>query len=209
MSKQIHSTLIPRLFRSRNILLDILARQGYKTEDYKEFSINEIANMEKNKQLDMLMERDDGRKVYVKYHLTTKLRPNHIYEFTDDLFNLEKLIEKTDDFIIIAKDPPNDTLTKLMTTLYNTDNIYFNIFGINKLLFNALDHKLVPPHRVIADSEVETLMNEKQITQLSEFPEIDRFDIVATLIGLRPGQICEIIRSSKTSISTKYYRLCY
>ena len=198
MSKQINSTLIPRLFRSRNILLDILERQGYKTEEYKEFSINEIANMEKNKQLDMLMERGDGRKVYVKYHLTTKLRPNHIYEFTDDLFNLEKLIEKTDDFVIIAKDPPNDTLTKLMTTLYNTDNIYFNIFGINKLLFNALDHKLVPPHRVIADSEIETLMNEKQITRLSEFPEIDR-----------PGQICEIIRSSKTSISTKYYRLCY
>ena len=77
------------------------------------------------------------------------------------------------------------------------------------MLFNALDHKLVPPHRVISDSEVETLMNEKQITRLSEFPEIDRFDIVATLIGLRPGQICEIERSSKTSISTKYYRLCY
>ena len=51
--------------------------------------------------------------------------------------------------------------------------------------------------------------NEKQITRLSEFPEIDRFDIVATLIVLRPGQICEIERSSKTSISTKYYRLCY
>jgi len=189
--------------------LDILERQGYKTEEYKEFSINEIANMEKNKQLDMLMERGDGRKVYVKYHLTTKLRPNHIYEFTDDLFNLEKLIEKTDDFIIIAKDKPNDTLTKLMTTLYNTDNIYFNIFGINKLLFNALDHTLVPPHRVLPDSEIENLMKEKQITRMSEFPEIDRFDIVATLIGLRPGQICEIIRSSKTSISAKYYRLCY
>ena len=137
MSKQINSTLIPRLFRSRNILLDILERQGYKTEEYKEFSINEIANMEKNKQLDMLMERGDGRKVYVKYHLTTKLRPNHIYEFTDDLFNLEKLIEKTDDFVIIAKDPPNDTLTKLMTTLYNTDNIYFN-YVITQFIFKNL-----------------------------------------------------------------------
>ena len=28
-------------------------------------------------------------------------------------------------------------------------------------------------------------------------------------IGLRPNQLCEITRSSSTSITTKYYRLCY
>ena len=32
--------------------------------------------------------------------------------------------------------------------------------------------------------------------------------MLATIIGLRPGELCEIIRSSKTAITSKYYRLC-
>ena len=39
-------------------------------------------------------------------------------------------------------------------------------------------------------------------------PEIGRFDPVAQAIGLRPGELCEIIRSSPTAITTKYYRFC-
>ena len=45
-------------------------------------------------------------------------------------------------------------------------------------------------------------MNDKQI------PEITRFDPVAIAIGLRPQQVVEIIRSSPTALTTKYYRIC-
>ena len=43
----------------------------------------------------------------------------------------------------------------------------------------------------------------------SKFPEISRFDPVSTLIGLRPDNLCKIIRPSKTSITSEFYRLCY
>ena len=43
---------------------------------------------------------------------------------------------------------------------------------------------------------------------LSELPEISRFDPVASLMALRPGEIIEIIRPSPISIINKYYRLC-
>ena len=46
------------------------------------------------------------------------------------------------------------------------------------------------------------------ITNDSQFPEISRYDPVAQVIGIRPGQICEITRPSKTAISSKYYRIC-
>ena len=42
----------------------------------------------------------------------------------------------------------------------------------------------------------------------NEFPELSRFDPVAQTIGIRPGQLCEIIRPSKTAISAPYYRIC-
>ena len=47
------------------------------------------------------------------------------------------------------------------------------------------------------------------ITSDSELPEISRFDPVAKAIGIRPKEVCEILRPSKTSVITKFYRLCY
>ena len=46
------------------------------------------------------------------------------------------------------------------------------------------------------------------IVDNSKIPEISRFDPVAIAIGLRPGDICEIIRPSITSITGTYYRYC-
>jgi DNA-directed RNA polymerase subunit H (RpoH/RPB5) len=46
------------------------------------------------------------------------------------------------------------------------------------------------------------------ITDKIQFPDISRFDPVARVIGLRPGQVCNIIRASKTAIEANYYRIC-
>jgi DNA-directed RNA polymerase subunit H (RpoH/RPB5) len=56
--------------------------------------------------------------------------------------------------------------------------------------------------------EVIDIINKYNITEKSQFPDISRFDPVARAIGIRPGQVCNIIRPSKTSITTNYYRIC-
>ena len=48
----------------------------------------------------------------------------------------------------------------------------------------------------------------KQIKDKSQLPEISRFDPQALVIGLRPGDICLIERSSVTAMKTNYYRVC-
>ena len=209
MSKVSQVSFIHSLYKSRGILLEILKRRGYNVEEYENISFSEISKMEKNKQLDMVVESDTGKKIYVKYHLSTKIRPNQIYEITDDLFNLEEILELKDELIIITKDKPNDTLIKLMRSLYVTDNIFFNIFCINELLYNVLDHDMVPPHRIISEDEKKELFKSYNITDESQLPDINRFDPVARVLGCRPGNIVEIIRPSKTSISARYYRLCF
>ena len=209
MSKVSQHSFIHSLYKSRGVLLDILKRRGYNVEEYENISFSEISKMEKNKQLDMVVETDTNKKIYVKYHLSTKIRPNQVYEITDDLFNLEEVLDLEDELIIITKDKPNDTLIKLMRSLYVTDNIFFNIFCINELLYNVLDHQMVPPHRIISEDEKKELFKNYNITDESQLPDINRFDPVAKLLGCRPGDIVEIIRPSKTSISAKYYRLCF
>ena len=163
-----------------------------------------------NKQLDMLLTNGSTqKKIYIKYHLTTKIRPGHVYDYIDDLYNLEDVLSPTDELIIITKDKIADTLVKLMETLYIKDKVFFIIFNLKQLSFNILKHVLVPPHRILNKEEEKTIRNKFNIREDSQFPEISRFDPVAMALGLRPKELCEIIRPSKTSIETKYYRLCY
>lgn len=204
------STIVSQLYNSRKILLGQLARQGFNVEDYEHFSFNEIRVMFTNKQLDMLLNNPKTKKnIYIKYHLATKLRPGHVYNYIDDLYNLEEVLSLDDELIIVIKDKVNDTLIKVMKNIFIKDKIFFVIFNLKQLSFNILKHELVPPHRILSKEEEAIIRNKFNIREDSQFPEISRFDPVAMAIGLRPGDLCEIIRPSKTSIESKYYRLCY
>jgi len=79
---------------------------------------------------------------------------------------------------------------------------------LKRLQFNILKHELVPPHRVLTTAEKNAIKQRYNIMEEMQFPEISRFDPVAQAIGLRPGEVCEILRPSKTAISAPYYRLC-
>ena len=199
-----------KIFKSRKILLDILEERGYNTEDWKNFNINEVQIMFNKNQLDMLLEKESGRKIYVKYHINNKLRENHMNDYVDDLFNIEEILKPEDELLIIIKDQNiNDTLEEYMRITYIKYNIFVNIINMKKIMFNMLKHTMVPKHRILNDDEKSEIYKKYNIINDSEMPEISRFDPVAKIIGLRPGQLCEITRSSKTSITSYYYRLCH
>ena len=58
---------IRRIYRSRLVLLDLMKTQGYNTKNYENFSVNNVEAMIGNNQLDMLLERDDGKKASIIY----------------------------------------------------------------------------------------------------------------------------------------------
>ena len=211
MASKQNSSTISHIYTSRNNILDLVKERGYDTSDYEDRSISEIQKMYNEKQLDMLMNKEDSsddRKLFIKYHLTGKIRINQIYEYIDDLYNIEEILTKNDDFIIITKDQPNDTLKKLMNSIWNKDKIYFVIYNYHNYLFNILNHEMVPDHEVLLDKKKEEIKQKFNILYDNQFPEISRFDPVAEAIGLRPNQLCKIIRNSPTSIKSEYYRLC-
>lgn len=148
------------------------------------------------------------RKIYIRYFLTKAIRPQNIQEMMDDLFNLEETLTKDDTLMIIVKDDMNETTTNLLKHIWEQDGIFIVIQSIKRLQFNILEHSLVPPHRVLSLDEVAVVKRHYNITDDTQFPDISRFDPVAQVIGIRPGQICEIIRPSKTAISAYYYRIC-
>jgi DNA-directed RNA polymerase subunit H (RpoH/RPB5) len=215
MASQNSSSLISSIYKSRKTILDLMEKQNYNTDDYSNFSINEVNSMTINNQLDMLLEKKEansqtGRKnkIYIKYYLVKTLRPNNLQDMIDDLFNLEETLTKEDTLYIIIKDEANETLMNELKLIWERDGILIIIESIKQLQFNILNHSFVPQHIIMSQEEVNEVMKYYNILDLSQFPDISRFDPVARAICLRPGQVCRILRPSKTAITTTYYRVC-
>jgi DNA-directed RNA polymerase subunit H (RpoH/RPB5) len=215
MTSQNLSSLISSIYVSRKNVLELMKIQGYNTDEYENFTVNEVNTMNQNKQLDMLLEQKEEdptthrkNKVYIRYYLSKVIRPNNVEEMIDDLFNLEEVLTKEDMLFIIVKDEVNDTLINTLKHIWEKDGIFISMVNIKRLLFNILKHSLVPKHRVMNNIDVKGIMDRYNLQSLSQFPEISRFDPVAQVIGLRPGQVCEITRPSKTAVTSNYYRVC-
>lgn len=203
------SSEISSIYKSRNTLLQLMENQGYNVSEYIGFSINEVNIMYNASELDMLLTKTKNqKKVYIKYFILKSLRINYIDKMVEDLFITEEILNKEDTLIIITKEDVNETIQNYLKQLWDQDRIFIIVFYLKKLQFNILNHSLVPPHRILEEGEIQEVKKKYNIMEESQWPEISRFDPVILAIGMRPGEICEIIRPNKCSIFEKYYRLC-
>jgi DNA-directed RNA polymerase subunit H (RpoH/RPB5) len=215
MTSQSSAIPISTIYTSRKTILDLMKKQGYNVDDYTNFSINEVNSMKQNNQLDMLLEKitEDPvtrrkNKIYIRYYLAKKMSPANVNEMIEDLFIADETLTKDDTLFIIIKDEINETMTNELKHIWEKDQTFVVIESIKRLQFNILNHSLVPDHRVMNDTEVKSIMQKYNITHMTQFPDISRFDPVARVIGLRPGQVCHITRPSKISVTSDYYRIC-
>jgi DNA-directed RNA polymerase subunit H len=192
-----------------------MGMQGYNVYDYEGFTVNEVNTMKVNNQLDMILEKNTEdidlkrkTKIYIRYYLAKSLRPQNLQEMIDDLFNTEEVLTKYDTLFIVVKDEVNETLLNALKHIWEQEKIFIVIQNLKRLQFNILKHVLVPPHRILSNAEVLAVKKRYNVMSDAQFPDISRFDPVAQAIGIRPGQVCEIIRPSKTAISAPYYRIC-
>jgi len=209
------SSLISSVYKSRLILLDLMKMQKYNVDEYEGFSVSEINTMKTNNQLDMILEKNKVNseekrqsKIYIRYYLAKSLRPQNLQEMIDDIFNIEELLTKEDTLFIIVKDEVNETLSNALKHIWEQEGIFIVILNLKRLQFNIMKHKLVPPHRVLSEVEKLQIKQKYNVMNDNQFPDISRFDPVAQAIGIRPGQVCEILRPSKTAITAPYYRIC-
>jgi DNA-directed RNA polymerase subunit H (RpoH/RPB5) len=203
------SGLVLQIVKSRNNLLSILKTRGYDVSNYEHQSISQVHIMFQNDQLDMLVKNPTSdRTAYIKYHLGKTLRGNNIMDFIDDLFTLDTVLKKTDELIVIGRDIANDSMEKYLRQIWSQHQYLITVFGLPSLQFNILNHTLVPPHRILNDKEAQEIKLKYNIMNDSQLPDISRFSPVAQAIGMRPGEICEILRPSKTAVFAPFYRIC-
>lgn len=210
---QNNSSIISYIHNSRDTLLELMRAQGYDIEEYANSSLTETNAKYANEQLDMIFDKSADpnksiHKTYVNYYLGKALRPAYINETIDDLFNIEEVLTKNDTLMIVTKDDAHDTIINSLKHMWEKDGYFVVVQNIKRLQFNILNHTIVPPHRILGDGDIANIMTRYNIRTMAEFPDISRFDPVAVAIGMRPGQLCEIIRPSKTAVTGAYYRVC-
>ena len=215
----LNSNYFISLYKARNNILEILEDSNYDVSDYKEFSMHELHSIIQNNQLDMIVSRENedephtGKKVMIHfYELLNKnnktLRDKNIDNLIEEYFYIQNILQANDRLIIVVNDDPNDTLVNYLKLQWEKNNILINVISLKRLQFNILKHKMVPQHKLLSSKDKDDFFKKYNIVNNNQIPEISRFDPVAQVIGIKPNEVCEIIRPSKTAIESTYYRTC-
>lgn len=207
------NNLILKLYNSRVNLLTQCENLGYNVSEHKDVSNLEVDKLYTNNKLDMIVENNKKQKIYIKYSYTTDKKNNtftkkDLDNLKDELYDVENTLTKDDTLIIVVDDEPNDSLVTRMKYLYEQDGVFIVIHNIKRLQYNVLEHSLVPETTVLTDDELKDLMVKYNIRDLSQLPEVSRFDPQSLAICLRPGQVCKYTRKSVASLEHDYYRVC-
>tara|TARA_Y100000389_G_scaffold140342_1_gene138142 strand:+ start:219 stop:974 length:756 start_codon:yes stop_codon:yes gene_type:complete len=94
---------------------------------------------------------------------------------------------------------------------YPLQNKHFrnvNVFTINNITNNIMEHRLVPKHRVIRNKNEISEILEKCNCLINQLPIILKNDIMSKILRISSGDICEIIRKSQKCGEYPFYRVC-
>lgn len=205
------STLTDDVLRAKNTLLQQLSSLNYNVEKYNYLGLDEYHTMIDKKDFSIHVKHniDENKKVYVLFQVWQKtIRPKDIESLIDLFYRQEDdFLNTNDTLVIISADDTNEVIENTLKHLWDTEKIYVIITSLKKLTINILEHTFVPKHTILTEEQTQVILKRYKAT-LKTLPEISRFDPVARCILLRPNQVVEIQRPSKTSITALYYRVC-
>lgn len=204
------ANLITNIFMACKILAQNLSEQGYHIPlGDTIFSCSEIeAKMDQNN-LTGSFKNDQNKQVHISFVLSNSVRESIIDEIIEKTYEGQK---NEDVLIIVTKDEMNEnfqeTMNKKFIYEWEKEQRLVILLTLNRIQLNILKHEIVPKHTILTEDEIATVKTRFNICSGDQFPEISRFDPVAMLIFIKPGEVCRIDRPSKTAIFAPYYRRC-
>ena len=204
---------INSLLNARNNIVKMMDYRGYNISKIpfistKEIEIFEDIKNEKKKKVnpfDMVFEKNDNI-LEVKFQFS-KLTEKKLEEY------ITKFFEENDcsvtSLIIIIKDKDMDNILQSKAyQLYQVYKYFTQIFTIDSLQQNIMEHSFVPNHILLNDEEEKKILQNYNLESKRKLPYIIKYDPVAKYIGMKPGNVCKIIRASETAGEYISYRYC-
>lgn len=192
------------LYNIRKTVLEMLEDRNYIVPESEKITFDEFSIKFKNKNIDIFInnENEESGKIYIYFHNENKTISKV------DLKNLlNKLIETYQDeeikLIILLKEKGNGSIFKEITKeIYKNVEIFMN----KNMIFNITHHEFVPKHSILSKEEENEVLD-KYSTTINKLPKILKNDPIAKYYGMKPNQICKIIRNSPEVGDYIYYRL--
>ena len=197
---------------SRKFILEMLEKRNYDISEYKSQGSDELKILFQTNSLDIVIHKNnDPNKIAIVKYLVTKpkIKITSLEKEIGELLNSDLLINKPfEDYeiIILLKDKKSDSLQKVMDKCISR-GIFIQLFWIKNLMYNPMEHRIVPKHEIISNDEYMEVVKKFNI-QNNGIPIIYMNDPIAQYLGMRIGQVCKITRNSETSGTYITYRIC-
>jgi DNA-directed RNA polymerase subunit H len=223
---------VEKVFRSRQVILDVLRDRGYDTVGAEKFGPEEIrealAATSNGKALEFTVKAREGMtvptptvRVYVFLARIKQKLPGFITSLDTPIGAAPDASSRQPDKLGSPVDPAQTSVICLINepvvpvfnqasiNAWAVRNLRLSFFYMDSFQMNPLTHYLVPKHEIIPKEQHELLMKELYITQKSQFPLIRYHDDPITrVIGAVPGDLIKITRPSPSAGEYIVYRYC-
>lgn len=182
--------------RSFATVREMLRDRGHEAPELADVDIHDLAT---SKPIFLI----DAGGVRIIYNLNVKFRMADVRKLLDDF---SPATEGGGTVILVTRDKISSTNVK---QLADFEGITVDAFDVTELVFNISKHTLVPLHEPIRDpADIKAVVDTYRLKSIHQLPLIQRTDAMARYLGLRPGQLVKITRSSPTSGEYVLYRCC-
>lgn len=225
------SQFVEKVFRSRQVLLDILRERGYDTTGAEKYGPEEIRQAlvatSEGHALEVTLNAREGEtpptptvRIYIflqrlKQKLAGFLKSleSNGPESQEGQRDPDKLGSPVDpaktSVICLINEPVVAVFNQASVGVWAKRNLRLSFFFIDSTQMNPLKYYLVPPHEIIPKEEHDALMKSLFVTQKSQFPLIRYHeDPITRVIGATPGDIIKITRPSPSAGEYIVYRVC-
>ena len=191
----------------------MLEYRGYDISNISPFTT--FTGIDKLDKLSINLSKNGKELIQVHYEVEST-RTNHkkLTKRIEDIISKLDSPEKSKDLTIIflVRDGMTPSVKEAIRLLSEKYGVFIQIFPIRNLMYNCIKHKSVPQHIRITKTEYEVYLQDfldsLHIESLENLPKIFDTDPVAMFIGLRPGEMCKIIRPSMSAGEHIVYRYC-
>ncbi len=214
---------IDALYRSRITLMKILTLRGYEVSAYSRFSPKEVEAMSPDHSIAaagfmVSHTSDPKKKCLVVYYMNKFKSSSKVLDIivhtnglksSDDAYEneLQKIGYENVEVIIMTGDIITETHKVLALQEWVRRKLSVSFFGIYQTINNPMEHVLVPKHERVSEEDEAEVM--KLVQSKSQLPVIKyHLDPIARCLGLTPGELVKITRSSPSAGVYVVYRVC-
>lgn len=211
--------LFDLIARTRPVILEVLAEQGYNTAAYENQSPADVMKLAMGGpdplriRVDAKADSTATRKraqvfywVFEKVKMSLERRTDEIWDFEN---NPAVANPETDQAIVILNEPMHDAFHAMAIRQWSVNKRHVTFFTIKQLIANPSKHVLQPKFRKVPESESTDIKRILHIKQAKNLPLVKfHVDIMTRVLGLVPDDVVEILRPSPTSGEYRMFRIC-